>query len=106
MDLKVFYQKMREVATEIAEAFVVVMSLETPDGGRAGVATEVAKAVAALMIVQGRARLATFEEAKTFREQIAVAKTAAEQLAAAGKVQIAVLSDTDLRVLKGGAKKG
>jgi hypothetical protein len=106
MDLKAFYQKMREVAAEIAEAYVVVTSLETADGGRAGVASEVAKAVAALMIVQGKARLATGEEAKTFRERIAEAKNMADQLAAAGKVQLTVLSDADLRALKGGTKKG
>ena len=106
MDLKAFYQKVRQVAEKIAEAYVVVISLDTPDGGQAGLASEVAKALAAFLVVDGKARLATDGEAKQFRDQVAQAKAAADQLAAAGKMQFTVLSDADLRALKSGPKKG
>jgi hypothetical protein len=106
MDLKVFYQKVRQVEAGIEEPHVVVISHDTPDGGRAGVASEVKKTVAARMVVEGKARLATAEEAQAFREQTIAAKQAAERHAVAGRMQIAVLSEADLRALKGGMKKG
>jgi len=105
MDLKVYYQKIQQVEAGLPGAHVVVMSRETPDGGRAGVANEVTRAVAAKLIVEGSARLATPEEAKAFREGIAAAKRAMEQQAAANRVQVRVISDADLRALQGSAKK-
>jgi hypothetical protein len=106
MDIRAFYQKARQVAETIAEAYAVVISLPTPDGGREGVASEVARALAALLVVEGKARLATAEEAQEFRTRAAEAKVAADQAAAASKVQITVLSEADFRALKGGSKKG
>ena len=44
MDLKVYYQKIREWETKIVEEFPVVISKETGDGGKAGTLTEVPKA--------------------------------------------------------------
>jgi len=43
------------------------VSRETPDGGRAGVKTQVPRALAARMIVEEKADLATPEEAEEFR---------------------------------------
>ena len=54
MDLRAYYQKIREVTEKIEGDHVVIISLETPDGGRAGVRTEVQRGVAARMIVEGR----------------------------------------------------
>ncbi len=105
MDLKVFYQKVRQLEAQLPDEDVIVISQETPDGGRAGVANEVSKGVAAKMIAEGRARLATTDEADGFRERTAEAKRAADQLAAAGRMQITVISDSDLRALKGNGKK-
>ena len=33
MDLRAYYQKIREIETRIEEAFAIVVSLETGDGG-------------------------------------------------------------------------
>jgi hypothetical protein len=101
MDLKVYYQKMRQMEATLGEAHAVVVSQETPDGGRAGVRTEVPRLVAAKLIVEGRARLATAEEAGEYRVQTAEAKRAADQAASAGRMQITVISEADLRALKG-----
>ena len=68
MDLRIFYQKMRKLEQEIVGAHVIVVSLETPDGGKPGVKTEVTRANAALLIVEGRARLADKAEAAEYRE--------------------------------------
>ncbi len=91
MDLTIYYQKVRAERERIEEPFPVVMSLETQDGGRAGVPTEVPKAVAAQMIVDGRARQASSEEAKAFRKANAEAKARVDAAAEAAKVQFTVV---------------
>jgi hypothetical protein len=67
MDLRAFYQTIRQIAAEIAEDAAVVISRETSDGGRAGVKTEVPRDVAARMIAEGKAELASPEHAAEFR---------------------------------------
>ncbi len=104
MDVRAFYQKVRQVAETIAEAYAVVISFPTPDGGREGIASEVARTLAALLVVEGKARLATPEETAEFRNRAAEAKQAADQAAAASKVQFTVLSDADFRALKSNKK--
>ncbi len=108
MDLKVYYQKLRQAEEELQGPHVAVVSLETPDGGRAGVLTETERANAARMIVAGRARPATAEEAAGFRAKAEEAKRAADQAAAASKVQFTVVSEADLRTLRksGAGPKG
>ena len=106
MDVKVFYQKLRQMEASITEPHAVVVSLETPDGGRPGVRTEVARGLAARMVVENRARLATPEESAEFRERAAEAKRAAEQAAAASKIQIAVVSESELKTLKSTLRPG
>ena len=59
MKLKEFYRRVREVESGIEEAFPLIASLPTSDGGRPGVITEETRAVAARFIAEGRSRLAT-----------------------------------------------
>src|SRR5271165_1432091 len=101
MDLRVYYQKLRNVEQEIVDEHVVMVSQETPDGGKAGQKTEVNRAVAAMMIVEGRARLANKEEAAQFQKSVAEARRGAEQAAMAGKLQVNVISEGDIRAIKG-----
>jgi hypothetical protein len=101
MDVRVYFQKVRQTEASIGEPQPVVVSLDTPDGGREGVKTEVTRALAARMIVDGNARIATAEEAAEYRQKTAEAKQAAEQAAAAGRIQIAVVSESDLRAYRG-----
>ena len=63
MDLRIYYQTIRRIEAEIPEDSVVVVSLETSDGGRPGVRTEVPRAVAARLIVDQKAELASAEAA-------------------------------------------
>ncbi|MGO4884162.1 MAG: hypothetical protein ACLP59_25575 [Bryobacteraceae bacterium] len=106
MDLQVYYKKIRALEDSLKEPAVVLVSLETPDGGRAGVRTEVPRRTAAKLIVEGGARLATPEEAREFQEHKAEAKRQADQTAAAGRMQLTVISPTELRKLRGGAQAG
>jgi len=91
MDLRLYYQKIRDTQAKIADTFPVVESCETPDGGTAGRLTEVTPAVAAKLIVEGAARLAKESDAAAFRDAQAKAKQAADEAMAAAKVQMTFL---------------
>jgi hypothetical protein len=106
MDLQVYFKKIRATEERLKDPSVVLVSLETQDGGREGVRTEVPRRIAATMIVEGAARLATAEEARAFQEQQAEAKRQADQLAAASRMQFTVISPNELRKLKGGIQPG
>jgi hypothetical protein len=100
MDLRMYYQKIRDVAGAIAGENVVVVSRETPDGGKAGVRSEVKRDVAARLVVDGKARLATAEESEQFYADAQEARARAEQAAAASKMQVTVITDHELKVLR------
>ena len=106
MDLQIYYKKIREIEHSLSDPAVVVVSLATPDGGRAGVRTEVSRLTAAKMMVEGGVRLATAEEAQTFHEEQSDLKRRADQLAAAARMQFTVISPNELRNLKSGARQG
>lgn len=71
MDLRALYRKIRQEEERIAEPHVIVVSEQTPDGGKAGVKTEVTRSAAARLIVEGRAKLATPEEAAEYFAELA-----------------------------------
>ena len=100
MDLQMYYQKIREMETRIADEFPLVVSVDTQDGGRSGRKTEVPRRLAAKMLVEGQVRLASKDETKVHREAQAEGKRAAEREAAAARVQLTVLSTTDLDRLR------
>lgn len=103
MDLRIFYQKMRQVEAGISEPHVVVASLETPDGGKAGQLTEVARESAARLLVEGRARLATADEANGYREAQAAKKQAADA-ALASRTPVTLIGEPELKALKAALK--
>ena len=105
MDLRLYYQKIREKEASITEEFPVVVSRETGDGGKEGTQTEVPRRLAAKMVVEGQARMATAEETAGYRERQAEARRQIEQSAAAGRLQISVLSTKELEQLRLDARK-
>jgi hypothetical protein len=104
MDLRVFFQKLRKIEQEIAEPHVVVVSHETPDGGRAGQLAEVSRSIAARLILEGHAHLATAEESAEFRSAARKAVEDAQHRLMADKVQVNVISDADLRAMKSASR--
>ena len=104
MDLKAYYQKLRQIEAGLTNSCVVLVSLATPDGGRAGVATEAPRDVAAKMMVEGSARAATEAEAQEYREKCQEACRAAEQASLARRIQVTVLSEPEARKPAGGSK--
>jgi hypothetical protein len=104
MDLRTFFQKLRKLEQEIADPHVVMVSEETSDGGRPGQLSEVSRAIAARLILEGRAHLATPEESAAFRAAAQKALEEAQQRLLADKVQVNVISDADLRAMKSAAR--
>jgi hypothetical protein len=104
MDLRMFYQKLRKIEQEITDEHVVVVSHETSDGGRPGQLSEAPRSIAARLLVEGRAHLATAEESAAFRAASQRALEDAQQRLMAEKVQVNVISDADLRALKSASR--
>lgn len=93
MDLRLYFRKLREVESGIEEEFTLVSSVGTADGGKAGVVSEVSREVAAKLIVEGRATLATEAERNEYRAKQAAAREAADRSDLAKQIQVAILSD-------------
>jgi hypothetical protein len=104
MDLQVYYRSIREMESKLADEFPLLVSVETQDGGKVGTKTEVPRRLAAKLLIEGQARLATEEEVKGHREGLAEAKRVAERAAAAARLQVTVLSTTELDKLRSEAR--
>ena len=100
MDLRAFYQKIREIEETIDEQYAVVVSQVTPDGGRAGVVSEVARFTAARLVAEQRARLATPEEAEVLRASLKDFAEQAVQEQTASRLQLTVIPESELRQLR------
>lgn len=91
MDLRAYYGKVREAEAALAGEHFVMVSLATPEGGKEGVRTEVPRSLAARLIVEGRARVATDDETNAFREVNRAAREKYEEDEAARRVQVVVM---------------
>ena len=97
MNVKAYYQKIRELERTLADSFVVIVSHDTPDGGRGGLLTEVPKHLAARMIADERAHLASEDATLQFREKSADAKRTVEALLPADKRQVRSVPASEIR---------
>ena len=106
MDLKRYFRKIREVETELTEEYPMIVSLETPDGGKPGLVSEVAREVAAKLIVEGKAALAKESEREAYRKGQASAKAAAQKAELARRLQVAIVADPELHASLSPSKSG
>jgi hypothetical protein len=97
MDLKTYYSNIRAVETTLEGENIVVISLATSEGGKAGVATEVQRYVAAKLIADQRARVATREEAEVFYLESEKRRLRFEQEEEARRMRVMVIPSADLR---------
>ena len=97
MDLRSYYRKVREAEATLQGNEAVLVSLATAEGGKEGVRTEAPRAVAARLIAEGRARVATDDEASEFRAGLAAAREKYEQDEAARRVQFVMVPAKDAR---------
>jgi hypothetical protein len=97
MDLRSYYRKVRDAEATLTDEHVVMVSLETSEGGKAGVRTEMPRAVAAKLLAEARAQVATEEEAREFHEANRDAREAHEEAEAAKRVQVMVIPTRELK---------
>jgi molybdenum-dependent DNA-binding transcriptional regulator ModE len=97
MDLRSYYKKVREADAALTAKDVVLVSVETTEGGRAGVRTEVPRVIAARLIAELRARIATEDETREFHQTNRDAKETHEQEEAARRVQVMVIPSHELK---------
>ena len=105
MDIRMYFQKIRQAEKAIHDLWVVVVSLETQEGGKAGVATEVSRASAAQMIVENKVRLAENDERERYYKEANAARVAAQEAAMAQKIQFTVVPDPVQRPTKRSEKE-
>jgi len=108
MDLRAYYRKIRETEASLTEEFPVIRSVATEAGGVGGRLVETTRELAARMIVDGSAELATQEEAEQLRSLAAEAQQRERERREAAQVQFRVISQEDLRSLarsSGGRRK-
>lgn len=97
MDLRAYYKKVREADETLTGEDVVLVSLDTAEGGKAGVRTEAPRGIAARLLAELRARVASPEEAREFHETQRAAREAHEQGEAAKRVQVMVIPSQELK---------
>jgi hypothetical protein len=97
MDLRAYYRKLRETEAQLQGEHLVVVSLETAEGGKPGVRTEVPRAIAAKLIAEGRARVASAEEGVDFHDKQREDRERFEVEQAARRMQVMVIPQPDLR---------
>ena len=101
MDVRVYFQKVRQLEATITHEHVVVVSEETSDGGKAGVLTEVSRGIAAKLIIESRAKLATAEQAKAYHAGEAVKREAAQRAEFATKLQVTLVTEPEALIKAG-----
>ena len=100
MDIRVYFQKIRQAEKAIQDPWVVVVSLETPEGGKPGRVTEVSRASAAQLIVENKVRLAEKDERDSYYSEANEARLIAQEATMAQKIQVTVVSDAANRATK------
>ncbi len=97
MDLRAYYKNLREVEETLTGQHLVVVSLATSEGGKAGVRTDVPRSIAAKLLAEGRARVATEEESLEYYLAHEEAREKYQQEEAARRLQVMVIPSQDLR---------
>lgn len=95
MDLRGYYQKLREMESGITEQDVYVVSLATPDGGVAGVMTQAPRRVACQLAVEGKARLATKAEVEAFEGEEQVRREALAEAEYNRRIHVHVVTGSE-----------
>jgi hypothetical protein len=106
MDLKLYFKKIKDTEASLEDTYLLMVSLETPDGGKPGVVVEVSRQEAAKALVEGRAVRATDEQKEAYFKQEAERKKSAEKAELSRRLQIAIISDSDLKTTAATPEKG
>jgi hypothetical protein len=97
MDLRAYYRKVRDAEATLTGEHFVMVSLETSEGGKEGVRTQVPRAIAAKLIAEVRARVATDEEANEFHQANRAALEKYQQEEAASRMHVMVIPSPEIK---------
>jgi hypothetical protein len=97
MDLRSYYRQVREAEATLSGEHFVMVSLATSEGGKAGVLTEVPRAIAARLMAEGRARVASEEDTLAFHEAIRDARAKHEEEELARRLQVMVIPSHEFK---------
>ncbi|HMJ60807.1 MAG TPA: hypothetical protein VK493_03550 [Bryobacteraceae bacterium] len=100
MDLRQYFKKIRDTESGLTDVFPLVVSLETSDGGKAGIVSEVTREQAAKLIVENCARLANDAEKKAYYDKQASEKKAADRAEMARRVQVTIVGQPDFQTVE------
>ena len=92
MDVRQYYKKLHELEAKMPEAHVLVVSLETDDGGKEGVITEVPRRNACQLILEGRARRAEPKEEEEYRRMERLKRDEFQRARTAAKMQVTLVA--------------
>lgn len=104
MDLRSYYRNIRDIEASIEDEFPIVKSLNAELGGQTGRLTEVTRLVAARMITDGLAELASAAETRKKRAVVENARKAEEERRQAARIQFTILSEADLQAVQRSAR--
>ncbi len=91
MDLRQYYKKLHEMESKMPETHVLVVSVETGDGGKEGVITEVPRRNACQLILDGRAKRAKPEEEEEYRLMESLKREEFQRVKRASTVRVQVV---------------
>jgi hypothetical protein len=100
MNIRAYFQKVRDVEASIPGEIVRVVSLAGDDGSINGVITEVTRAAAAKLIVDQKARLATSEEVESLLAVHEEARRRIREEQAAQRVQVTILTESQAEAIR------
>ena len=94
MDLRQYFKKIRDMEAALVEPYPLIVSIETSDGGKSGTVSEVARELAAKLLVEGRALLADEQERRDYFDRQTAMRKAAEKAELARRLQVAIIADS------------
>ncbi len=100
MDLKEYYKEVAKIEASIKTPFAVVVSLSTPNGGREGLVSEVARSVAARMVADKQARLADAKEIKAYQRDREQELKRRDDAVSRERIRAALAVEDELTLLK------
>lgn len=98
MNLRKYYQDVKEVRSKMESPYVYLTSLDTPNGGKAGCVCEVDADIAARMLVDGVARQATEEEIADYLQEGEKLLMAAKEEQLRNRLRVTLVSEPQFEV--------
>ena len=92
MDLRQYYKKLHELEANMPEEHVLMVSVDSGDGGKEGVITEVPRRNACQLILENRAKRMDPKEAEEYRLMEGLKREQFQRERAASKVQVELVA--------------